>query len=220
MAHGTVLSFSPEMIRSGPRSGFSVSTFASVHGFRLAVAAWKSGNEQAAERVADDGRLRLQSPDDLVEMVCDLPNGLVREHLGVRVGLVDGLWVVRPARRERSVAGVLEPPPPTVPAARQQPEAVDEHDWLQPRRVRTLDSLHFVLGDRRRVDGRGLRVLRDVWRGAHLESFSGARHLFRTTNRRRTGVKLGCVPSSAEKSLGVALVPAINYSTARRRPTA
>ena len=43
IAHGTVWSFSPEISRSGPRSGFSVSTFASVHGLKLAVAAWKSG---------------------------------------------------------------------------------------------------------------------------------------------------------------------------------
>ena len=47
MAHGTVLSFSPEMISSGPRSGFSVSTFASVHGLRLAAAAWNSGSPGA-----------------------------------------------------------------------------------------------------------------------------------------------------------------------------
>ncbi len=33
----------PETISSGPRSGFFVSTFASVYGFRFAVAAWKSG---------------------------------------------------------------------------------------------------------------------------------------------------------------------------------
>src|SRR5258708_39582085 len=36
IAHGTVLSFSPEMISSGPRSGVSLSTFASVHGLRFA----------------------------------------------------------------------------------------------------------------------------------------------------------------------------------------
>src|SRR2546428_5176564 len=48
IAQGTVLSFSPEMTSSGPRFGFSVSTCASVHGLRLAVAAWKSG--------APDGR--------------------------------------------------------------------------------------------------------------------------------------------------------------------
>jgi hypothetical protein len=47
IAHGTVWSFSPEMISSGPRSGFSLSTLASVHGLRLAVAAWKSGAPDA-----------------------------------------------------------------------------------------------------------------------------------------------------------------------------
>lgn len=41
--YGTVWSSSPSMIRSGPRSGFFVSTFASVHGLKLAAAAWKSG---------------------------------------------------------------------------------------------------------------------------------------------------------------------------------
>ena len=37
MAHGTVWSFSPSMISRGPRSGFLVFTFASVHGLRLAL---------------------------------------------------------------------------------------------------------------------------------------------------------------------------------------
>src|SRR5262245_36237029 len=35
IAHGTVWSFPPSMISSGPRSGFIVATFASVHGLRL-----------------------------------------------------------------------------------------------------------------------------------------------------------------------------------------
>ena len=43
IAHGTVLSLSPEMISIGPRPGFFVSTFTSVHGLRFAIAAWKSG---------------------------------------------------------------------------------------------------------------------------------------------------------------------------------
>ena len=47
MDRGTVLSSSPEMISSGPRSGFSVSTLASVRGLRLAVAAWNSGAPEA-----------------------------------------------------------------------------------------------------------------------------------------------------------------------------
>ena len=43
IAHGTVWSSSPEMMSSGPRSGFLVFTFTSVHGLRFAVAAWNSG---------------------------------------------------------------------------------------------------------------------------------------------------------------------------------
>src|SRR6266851_6919842 len=47
IAGGAVLSLAPEMINMGPRCGLSVSTFASVHGFRLAVAAWKIGTPDA-----------------------------------------------------------------------------------------------------------------------------------------------------------------------------
>ena len=47
IAHGTVLSFSPEMMRRGPRTGLVVSTLAPVQGFRLAVAAWNSGDLDA-----------------------------------------------------------------------------------------------------------------------------------------------------------------------------
>jgi hypothetical protein len=42
IAVGTVWSLSAAMISIGPRSGFFVSTFASVHGFRFASADWKS----------------------------------------------------------------------------------------------------------------------------------------------------------------------------------
>jgi len=44
---GAVWSFSPEMISIGPRSGFMVSTLASVHGLRFAAAAWKIGTPDA-----------------------------------------------------------------------------------------------------------------------------------------------------------------------------
>jgi hypothetical protein len=52
MARGTVWSFSPETISNGPRSGFSVSTLASVQGLRLAVAAWNSGAPEAGTAYA------------------------------------------------------------------------------------------------------------------------------------------------------------------------
>jgi hypothetical protein len=47
IARGTVLSFSPEMISSGPRSGFSVSALASVHGLTFSAAAWNRGAPEA-----------------------------------------------------------------------------------------------------------------------------------------------------------------------------
>ncbi len=47
MAQGTVWSFSPEMIRRGPRSAAVVFTAASVHGLMLAVAAWNRGSPGA-----------------------------------------------------------------------------------------------------------------------------------------------------------------------------
>src|SRR5215203_7468790 len=40
IAQGTVWSFSPSRISSGPRSGFFVSTFDSVQGLRLELAIW------------------------------------------------------------------------------------------------------------------------------------------------------------------------------------
>ncbi len=47
MAQGTVWSFSPETISSGPRSVEVVSTLASVHGLKFAAAAWKRGSPGA-----------------------------------------------------------------------------------------------------------------------------------------------------------------------------
>ena len=52
MAHGTVWSSSPSMMSSGPRPGFLVSTFASVHGLRLAAAAWNSGTPEPGGQAA------------------------------------------------------------------------------------------------------------------------------------------------------------------------
>ena len=47
IAHGTVWSSAPATMSNGPRSGFLVLTFTSVHGLRLAVAAWNSGSPAA-----------------------------------------------------------------------------------------------------------------------------------------------------------------------------
>lgn len=48
IARGTVWTFAPEMNNSGPRSGLSVSTSASVHGLTFATAASNSGAPGAA----------------------------------------------------------------------------------------------------------------------------------------------------------------------------
>lgn len=112
--------------------------------------------QQPAEGVADDGRLPRKRPDDLIEVVRDLSNGLVREDFRVRVRLADGLGIVGPARRERGVARLLSHRCPAVPAARQEPEAVHEDDGLPSGGVGPLDLLHFVLGDRRRLGRPGL----------------------------------------------------------------
>ena len=45
-------SFSPTRISIGPRSGFFVSTFASVHGLRFADAAWKMGTPEPGTEYA------------------------------------------------------------------------------------------------------------------------------------------------------------------------
>ena len=86
----------------------------------------------------------VELADHLGEVVGDLADGLVGEDLGVRVGLLDGLGIVGPAGRQRRVAGLLEDRGPAVPAARQQPQAVDEDDRLQARRVGALDLLALV----------------------------------------------------------------------------
>src|SRR5207247_300278 len=60
----------------------------------------------------------------------------------------DRLGVVRPARGERRVAGLLEEGLPPVPTAGKQPQTVNEDDGRTPRSVRVPDLLILVLGDR------------------------------------------------------------------------
>src|SRR5439155_24890668 len=105
--------------------------------------------EQPAEGVADDGRLLLQSTDDVFEVIRDITDGLVCEHLGMCLGLGDRVGVIRPAGRQRGVSVLLEELRPPIPAAGEQPQSVNEHDWRAPDRVRTIHLLRLVLGDRR-----------------------------------------------------------------------
>jgi hypothetical protein len=105
--------------------------------------------------VADHDRLPVELRDHLCIVIGDLADGLVREDLGARVRLLDGLRVVGPAGRERRIARGLEELGPAIPAARQQPEAVDEDDGDLAGRVAARDLVrrerrraHSVLLDR------------------------------------------------------------------------
>ena len=55
--------------------------------------------------------------------------------------------IVGPAGRDGRVAGLLEDPGPAVPAAGQQPQAVDEDDGLQAALVGARDLLALAGGD-------------------------------------------------------------------------
>ena len=63
-------------------------------------------------------------------------------------GLLDGVRVVGPSGRERRVSGVLEDRAPPIPTTGQEPQAMNEHDRAQPRRIGFFDLLFFVLSDR------------------------------------------------------------------------
>ena len=94
------------------------------------AAAGQDLGEQAAEGMADDGGLGVELPDDFLLVGGDVADGLAGEHAGVLAGQLDGGRVVRPARGDCAVAGVLEERAPVVPAAVKQPQAVHEDDGL------------------------------------------------------------------------------------------
>ena len=98
--------------------------------------------------MAHHRRLPGQLSDHLGGVIGDLRDRLAGEDLGVRPRLLDGLGIVGPHGRHGGVPGLLEDGSPTVPAARQQPEPVDEHDRCPPTRVRLLDLLCFPVGHR------------------------------------------------------------------------
>ena len=105
--------------------------------------------------MADDRRLSLQAADDLLGVIRDLTDGLVREDFGMRVRFGDRRRIIGPAGRQRGEPSFLEHRRPSIPAARQQPESVNEHDGLKSGRVRAIDLLRFVIGDCDGVKRRG-----------------------------------------------------------------
>jgi len=70
----------------------------------------------------------VQGIDDLGGVIGDLIQGLPGEDARVRPGLFNRFRIVWPVRRQRRVTGLLEEVRPVGPAARQQPQAVDEDD--------------------------------------------------------------------------------------------
>ena len=73
------------------------------------------GNE-AAEGMADDGRLPLELADGVGVVVRNLLDALVGKDFRVVIRLYDSLWIIGPARGERRVALLFEERASVVPA--------------------------------------------------------------------------------------------------------
>jgi hypothetical protein len=92
-------------------------------------------------------RFLLQGVDDLGCVIGDLLQCLLGNDLRFRAGHFNRFRIVGPVRRQRRVAGLLEEVGPVVPAARQQPQAVDEDDRRVTRGVGRLDLPILPLGN-------------------------------------------------------------------------
>jgi len=103
--------------------------------------------------------LSLQPANNLFEVIRHLADCLVSKNLRLRLRFIDRLRVVRPPWSQRGVASLFEDFRPAVSAARQQPEAVHEHDWRPACRVRSFYLLHFVFDDGRRRGWENLESL-------------------------------------------------------------
>jgi hypothetical protein len=71
-------------------------------------------------------RFLAQGIDDHGGVISDLLQGLLGQDARVRPGLFNRFGIVWPVRRQRRVTGLLEKVRPVGPAARQQPQAMDE----------------------------------------------------------------------------------------------
>src|SRR5215468_1561041 len=82
--------------------------------------------------------------------------------MGIR--FVHRLWIIRPTGGEGGISSLLEQRGPAIPAARQEPEAVDEDHRLSTGQVGALDLLGLVLGDGRRRRLRSGSIVHGVLR--------------------------------------------------------
>jgi hypothetical protein len=89
--------------------------------------------------VPHDDWFAVKGADDVGGVIGDLLQGLLGQDVRVRPGLFDRFRIIWPVRRQRRVAGLREQVRPVGPAARQQPQAVDEDDGGVARGVGRLD---------------------------------------------------------------------------------
>src|SRR5437879_13422655 len=129
-------------MESGERTGQDTAEGCRIYGHRhrRTPTAGEDLGEQAPEGVSDDRRLLRELADHLLEVVGNLPHRLVGEDLGMRLGVLDGVGVVRPSGGERRVARLLEDLGPALPPTRQQPEAVDADNRYEAGGVRAVDG--------------------------------------------------------------------------------
>src|SRR4051795_9623775 len=97
--------------------------------------------------MAHHGGPLVELADDLGGVVGKLLQSLPCEDLGVGAAFLDRFWIVRPGGRYTRVAVLLEQTDPVVPAARQQPEPVDEDDRSLAARVGLSDLALLALCD-------------------------------------------------------------------------
>jgi pimeloyl-ACP methyl ester carboxylesterase len=100
--------------------------------------------DEAAEGMADDGRLGLELADGVDVVIGDLLDPLVGKDLRIAFGLLNGVRVIGPAWGQRGVALLFEQRAPVIPTACEKPQAVHEHDRLPSRGVGAVDLLLFM----------------------------------------------------------------------------
>ena len=103
--------------------------------------------QQAARRVPHHRGLLVEGADHGGRVVGDLPERLLREHVGVRPSLRDGLGVVRPVGVSPAYPFSSKNSTQLSQLDGQQPEPVDEDDRRLPARVGLLNLSLLAVAD-------------------------------------------------------------------------